>query len=373
MHIVYFFTYGYSLESWESAGILDREIRIFHELIKKYNLKFTFITYGDKSDLKFNLGKNINIIPIYTLRKKSNSKFINLIKSFFLSKVIFRKINKLNIIKQNQLMGSWVSILFKLKYKKPLYIRTGYDMFLFSLKDQKSIFKILLYYLLTQFTFLFSDLYTVTSASDYKFLNRFFIFKRKKLAIRYNWVESNNYKNLSDRSSKEILSVGRLEKQKNYQHLIKSIAETDFTLHIVGEGKEREIIESLAKKLSVNIKFLGILNNKELMNLYSNYKYFISTSNFEGNPKALLEAMSSGCIVIARDIPNNREIINDHHNGILFNDDNINLNELLKNIKNIGNIENLSLNATKHTKLNNSIEKLSELIYLDFVSLNKPK
>ena len=39
MHIVYFFTYGYSLESWNSAGILDRELKIFDKLMSMINIK----------------------------------------------------------------------------------------------------------------------------------------------------------------------------------------------------------------------------------------------------------------------------------------------------------------------------------------------
>ena len=39
------------------------------------------------------------------------------------------------------------------------------------------------------------------------------------------------------------------------------------------------------------------------------YKIFVSSSNFEGNPKGILEAMASGCVVIAKDNINISEII----------------------------------------------------------------
>ena len=48
----------------------------------------------------------------------------------------------------------------------------------------------------------------------------------------------------------------------------------------------------------------------------NNYKYYLSSSKFEGNPKTILEAMSSGCIVIASNIKNHKEIIK--HNIQVF-------------------------------------------------------
>ena len=83
MHIVYFFTYGYSLKSWHDSGILDREIRIFDNLIKKYNFKFTFVTYGDSSDHEYELNKNIKVLPIYTFINKSENNLLNIIKTTF--------------------------------------------------------------------------------------------------------------------------------------------------------------------------------------------------------------------------------------------------------------------------------------------------
>ena len=372
MHIVYFFTYGYSLETWNEAGILNREIKLFKELIKKHNLKFTIITYGNESDLAFDLDKNINIVPIYTLVKKSKNKFINLLNSFFLSKKIYKKIDRFDVIKQNQLLGSWVSILFKLRSRKPLYTRTGYDMFLFSLKEKKSVFKVTLYYLLTQITLYFSNLYSITSTQDRNFLSKFFIVNKKKLVKRPNWVENIYDKKFMERKSKTILSVGRLEKQKNYEHLIKSLVGTNFSLDIVGDGSNKDRLQTLAENYSVQINFLGILNNEDLLKLYTEYKYFVSSSLFEGNPKAILEAMSSGCVVIAKDIPNNSEIINNRKNGILFNEEN-NLNNILLNIEKIENLEEISSDSIEHTKIFNSIDKLSDEIYSDFIDINKVK
>ena len=71
---------------------------------------------------------------------------------------------------QNQLLGCWVPILIKKIYKKPLVIRTGYDMHDFAKQDKKSSLIIFLYKILTIFAVKNCDYFTVTSKAD---LNRF--------------------------------------------------------------------------------------------------------------------------------------------------------------------------------------------------------
>ena len=370
MHIVYFFTFGYSLKSWHSAGILEREVRIFEELAKKYDLRFTFVTYGDSEDYKFMLNQDIEVVPIYTLLKKSKNKFYNFFKSFFISTKIKRKIHKFDVIQQNQLMGSWVSILFKLSTKKPIYIRTGYDMFLFSIKDKKSIVKKAAYFVLTFLSYGLTNLYSVTSICDKTFLKKFLPFSKNKLVVRPNWVENNLTKEFNTRHNGRLLAVGRFETQKNYQILIKSLRNTGLSLDIVGSGSMENELRDLAKSEGVEVNFLGILQNNDLMKLYTKYKYFVSTSLYEGNPKAILEAMCSGCIVIAREIPNNKEIITNLENGILFNN-NREFKEIIKKIQLIKNQEKISNMAIKSTVLFNSIDKLVDDIYYDFKLLKK--
>ena len=370
MHIVYFFTFGYSLKSWHSAGILEREIRIFEELVKKYDLRFTLVTYGDAEDYRFTLNEGIEIVPIYTLLKKSKNKFYNFFKSFFISTRIKLEIHNFDIIQQNQLMGSWVSVLFKYSTKKPLYIRTGYDMFLFSIKDKKSIIKKAAYFVLTFLSHGLTNLYSVTSICDAAFLKKFLPFSENKLVVRPNWVENNVTKEFNTRYIGRLLAVGRFETQKNYPILIKSLKNTGLSLDIVGSGSMENELRNLAKLEGVEVNFLGILQNNELMKLYTKYKYFVSTSLYEGNPKAILEAMCSGCIVIAREIPNNKEIITNLENGVLFNNDS-EFKEIIKNIEFIKNQEKISNRAIESTVLFNSLDKLVDDIYYDFKLLKK--
>ena len=71
MHIVLFFTFDISLKHWKDAGLLEREVKIYKEIAEKNNFRYTFITYGDKSDIDIEgLPKNLKIIThIKTIQK----------------------------------------------------------------------------------------------------------------------------------------------------------------------------------------------------------------------------------------------------------------------------------------------------------------
>ena len=148
MNVILFFTYGISLKDWESSGLLSREIKFYKELSKKYNIKFTFVTYGNSDDLKFvNLIEDLEIIPIYELIKYSKNKYLRFLKSIILPFYLKKNIsNDFKIIKTNQLNGSWVPIIFKIITGFSLYIRTGYDLYSFSKYDKKNKLKQYFYF-----------------------------------------------------------------------------------------------------------------------------------------------------------------------------------------------------------------------------------
>ena len=43
MTILYIFTFGYSLKTWQLSGTLEKEIEIFQKINEKFNTKFILI------------------------------------------------------------------------------------------------------------------------------------------------------------------------------------------------------------------------------------------------------------------------------------------------------------------------------------------
>lgn len=119
-----------------------------------------------------------------------------------------------------------------------------------------------------------------------------------------------------------LLTVGRLSHQKNHKMLIEAFNEINlenWELHIVGEGRNRSEYEALISNYNLNdrVKLIGNVTNIE--DYYNTSSIFAFTSNFEGFPNALTEAMAFGLPCISTDCPSGpSELIKDGVNGFLI-------------------------------------------------------
>lgn len=103
-----------------------------------------------------------------------------------------------------------------------------------------------------------------------------------------------------------FMAVGRIVPQKNYSMMINafSLVCKEFpaiTLDIFGEGdnSEHHKLEHLINQLGMtkNIHLKGRCSN--MIEEYIGHDVFLMTSNFEGMPNALLEAMASGMVCLS--------------------------------------------------------------------------
>ena len=370
MHIGILFTYGYSLKTWEQTGSLSREIKYLECLSNKESLKFTLFTYGDEEDLNINIGlDNVEIIPIYSYVKKSKFKSVNLFKSLFIPLFIKKNFLNIDLIKQNQLQGVWVGIILKFITGLPLFTRTGYDVFKFSIHDKKNPIKIFAFYLITQLAIIFSDLYTVASKVEITFLSKKFFLQ--KIQYRPNWVDCSIKSRSQERYKNKILSVGRLEKQKNYQKFIQLFSNSNFEIVIVGSGSEKNSLINYADKNNVSLNIIDRVSNEKLLDLYEKFTFFVSTSIHEGNPKSLLEAMSKGCIVFVSNIENHLELIKHGKNGFIIEDLNENIINVIEQIlKDEEKLKIISNNAKKYVNEFFNLDQLSALEVNDYKKLS---
>jgi glycosyltransferase involved in cell wall biosynthesis len=352
MHILVVFTYNYSIDTWSKSGTFKKEIEPYKLLAEK-GMTFTFLTFGtNDSNIDYLRKYNINVIQIYEKIKLSRYSLINYLKSFLIPFVLKKDLKNVDVIKQNQLLGSWISIILKYLLKKPLFIRTGYDMYEFSIKENKKWRIKSLYKMLTFFSLYFADIYSVSSKSDKIFLEKHFKNLSSKVIVRPNWVKEIKTGNFDERYENKIICVGRLENQKNLHFLIASFSNTSYVIDIVGSGTLKNELKNYAIEKKTKINFLGKLTNEEIIEMLPKYKYYITTSKYEGNPKSTLEALSCGCIVIASDIQNHKELITQGYNGFLYLNIENNLLNTFKNIVANESLKNISENAKNIVKTN---------------------
>lgn len=115
-------------------------------------------------------------------------------------------------------------------------------------------------------------------------------------------VGHNNRDKLNLHDEKVILFVGRLYANKNVDLLIRSLAflGKEYRLLIVGEGNDREKLELLVAEtgLRERVLFAGYVPYRELPDYYRTADVFVLPSRLEGNPKVVLEALSSGVPIV---------------------------------------------------------------------------
>jgi glycosyltransferase involved in cell wall biosynthesis len=104
----------------------------------------------------------------------------------------------------------------------------------------------------------------------------------------------------------QIVSVGRLAEQKNQRLLIDAFKDVVLRipaakLIIYGEGPMRKALEQQIETLHLNDKVLLPSNVSDIFDRLKQARLFVLSSDFEGMPNALIEAMAMGLPVISTD------------------------------------------------------------------------
>ena len=126
----------------------------------------------------------------------------------------------------------------------------------------------------------------------------------------------------------KIVSCARLAPVKRIDRIVDSLEKVEsvkISWTHIGDGEFFEKIKSyaqekLGEKSNIQFKFLGFMKNEDILNLYasSNFNLFVNTSQSEGLPVSIMEAMSYGIPVVATDVGGTKEIVKNGINGFLL-------------------------------------------------------
>jgi glycosyltransferase involved in cell wall biosynthesis len=118
-----------------------------------------------------------------------------------------------------------------------------------------------------------------------------------------------------------ILTVGNLKDQKNHRLLIEAFSRMsppDARLLLLGRGDNRSVLESLSQELGVadRVVFAGFFPDPSPF--YATADLFALSSDYEGLPTVMIEALSFGLPVVSTDCPSGpSEILGDGRWGRL--------------------------------------------------------
>lgn len=137
----------------------------------------------------------------------------------------------------------------------------------------------------------------------------------------------------------QICYVGRLEKPKGVEHIIKSIGmltraekERIEAVHLVGNGPDMDYFKAIAAKAGVNFLFHGFLGRNAVFDIYKKSQIFLMpTTASEGFPKVIAEAMNFGCIPVVSMVSSIGQYVKHLETGICIHP--INDKEVYKTLK----------------------------------------
>lgn len=131
---------------------------------------------------------------------------------------------------------------------------------------------------------------------------------QKKSKIIYNAVKEEFYRVERKPNRGEIVTCGRLSEQKNQAMLISAFAEVEkqypyATLKIYGEGSLRDALQAQINGLGLQNKAFLMGATDDVGKALQTADLFVLSSDYEGMPNALMEAMAVGVPCISTDCP----------------------------------------------------------------------
>lgn len=171
----------------------------------------------------------------------------------------------------------------------------------------------------------------------------------KKSTIIFNPISEDFFISKREKNTSDIVTLGRLTEQKNFDLLIDSYNsiknEIDDNLLIYGDGDLKEHLQNKIKdlKLSDRVFLMGRTNDSKTV--LNKAKCFVMSSDFEGMPNALLEAVCMLVPSISTDCPCGGSKIALDGNGILVP------------IHNSQNLADAMLRLVKNVDLQNELSK----------------
>jgi len=318
LHIAVFFTWDVSLKIWQDKGLLAREFRLYEEL-NAHGVDFTFITWGGADDLEIAKAyPQFKFIPLYTLIPCPSFKLLRALCSLIVPFRLRSRLQGVDILKTNQMWGAWVAVFTKWLTRKPLILRSGFELYDFTLKSGASKLRCGFIKLISKFSYKNADKIFVATAHDKSIAAQVFKVDEARITLRPNWIDTDIFKPLDVQDTKgRLLFVGRLSAQKNLKMLIDACAAEGIGLDIYGNGEMRAELESYAKSQNADVAFMGAVANDALPDIYNTYRAYVLCSHYEGNPKTLLEAMACGALCVGTKVDGIDNVLTHEKTGLL--------------------------------------------------------
>jgi L-malate glycosyltransferase len=315
-HVIRVFSYG-------GAEVLLREC-FAHPYFKEHVDSDLYILDHKKLGLVEEVKPNVNSIHYY---KITTWKFFISYAKFLYHLIM----DKYDIVHMHLPVAGWMTIPAKLFNRKTKFIYSEHNLVTFYSKYN---------YYLSGLTYGFFDSLIFVSHEvgevARKVQKRSF-FKTKKSATILNGINTEKFSNAhrSTENLNETFTVGlvaRFRPQKRVDKWVEVAAEIyklnpKINFLMVGDGPDDEMLHNKINELNMQgkIELPGML--PDTVNAFKRIDIFLLTSDFEGLPLAIMEAMSTGCVPVVSNVGGIKQLLFD---GFGYKFDEFNASEIAK-------------------------------------------
>ncbi len=290
-HVIRVFSYG-------GAEVLLREC-FSHPYFKKHVNSDLYILDHKKLGLVPDVQPNVNSIHHY---KITTWKFF-IAYAKFLRHIIM---DKYDVVHMHLPVAGWMTIPAKLFNRKTKFIYSEHNLVTFYAKYN---------YYLSGLTYGFFDCIIPVSHEVNEVISKVqksWFFKTKKTATILNGINTEKFSNAHriTENINEKFTVGlvaRFRPQKRVDKWVEVAAEVyklNSTIYflMVGDGPDDEMLHNKIYELGMQgkIELPGML--PDTVAAFKRIDIFLLTSDFEGLPLAIMEAMSTGCVPVVNNV-----------------------------------------------------------------------
>ena len=308
MRVAVFFSYRMSIRTWQRLGIYSREMRRY-SLISGERMDLMFVTYDWESPNAEGRGKSTFLFNRHRLP--------DLLYSFLAPVLHYRELRSVDAFFTHQISGSWTAMLAKFLHQKSLVSRAGYFWAELARARGKNWWLRKIVQVLEFCVTRFSDGVICTASP----VRRMDVPSWQRLAVIPNGIDTDLFspfpKEYDGQEGLTFIYIGRLSPEKNLTNFFQALIGFDARLVLVGDGPERPALAEMSARNGLHVDFRGTVPNERISKILNLADVFVLPSITEGNPKALLEAMSCGLAVVSTKWNGADEIIRHMQNGVL--------------------------------------------------------
>jgi glycosyltransferase involved in cell wall biosynthesis len=268
--------------------------------------------------IRNSVGPELKKVKYITPKKSYNKlKFLNIFLKFLLTVKFIKRENPSSIISFYLVPHGLIGFISAKITGKPICIcLLGTDL---NVHCKKKILGNIFLWILKH-----SNVVTVPGSISKKFLADRGV-DRSKIFILPNTIDIDKFRPMSVTKKFDVVTIGRLVEVKHIEIFLQVISELKEELHgikagIAGTGPLNIELKRLSKKLKLdnNIEFLGYI--EDAPSFLNSGKIYILTSETEGLPTAMIEAMACGLPPVISNVGNVPDVIKDEVNGFLIKD-----------------------------------------------------